>query len=218
MHPLACVPLLSLALLLAAPAPAAPRSPGEIAARLQAGCRQVDTLDAEFVQVLRSLSFGKPQEEHGRLRLRRPARMRWDYISPERKLAVVDGERSWLYVPDENQVIVGNLDEVKRGGAAGLLLTGEIDLARDFRIEAGAAAPAAGQGSIALVPRVAGEEFSRLEVLVDLKTGLPVRIEVHTALGEVMEYRFSRVRTGMPLAEALFHFEPPPGVEILRAE
>jgi outer membrane lipoprotein carrier protein len=208
--------LFSLAVLLAAPA--APPTPAEIAARLQAGCRRIETLDAEFTQVLRSLSFGDPQEERGRLRLLRPARMRWDYTSPERKLAIVDGERSWLYVPDENQVIVGDLDEVKRGGAAGLLLTGEIDLARDFRIEAGAGAPSAGQGSIALIPRVPGEEFSRLEILVDLGTGLPARIEVHTAVGEVMEYRFSRVRTGMPLAAGLFHFEPPAGVESPRAD
>jgi outer membrane lipoprotein carrier protein len=213
---LACVPLPALVLVLAASTP--PPTPGEIAARLQAGCQRIDTLDAEFTQVLRSLSFGEPQEEHGRLRLLRPARMRWDYTSPERKLAIVDGERSWLYVPEENQVIVGNLEEVRRGGAAGLLLTGEIDLTRDFRIEAGAGTPQAGQGAIALIPRVAGEEFSRLEILVDMKTGLPVRIEVHTALGEVMEYRFSRVRTGMPLAAGLFHFEPPPGVEILHAE
>ena len=216
MRALARVPLLCLPILLAAAAP--PPTPAEIAARLQTACRRIDTLDAEFTQVLHSLSFGEPQEERGRLRLLRPARMRWDYTSPERKLAVVDGEHSWLYIPDENQVIVGDLDEVRRGGAAGLLLTGEIDLAREFKIEAGAGAPAAGQGIIALIPRVAGEEFSRLEVLVDLGTGLPVRIEVHTALGEVMEYRFSKVRTGMPLAAGIFHFEPPAGVEILRAE
>ena len=218
MHALARASIVPLVFLLVGAAPPPPPSPEEIAARLQAGCRKVQTLDADFVQVLRSLSFGKPQEERGRVRLLRPARMRWDYTSPERKLAVVDGERSWLYVPDENQVILGSLDEVRRGGAAGLLLSGEIDLARDFKIEAGAGAPEVGHGSIALIPRVAGEEFSRLEVEVDLRTGLPARIEVHTALGEVMEYRFSRVRTGMPLAASLFRFEPPPGVEILRTE
>jgi len=214
----ALIPLVVLASTVTTlPATSAP-TPEEVAARLQTACRKLTTLDAEFVQVLHSLSFGTPQEERGRLRILRPGRMRWDYRSPETKLAVVDGARSWLYIPDENQVFLGDLDEVSRGGAAGLLLSADIDLGRSFRIEPGAGVPEAGNGAIALIPRVPDAEFSRLEVQVDLRSGLPVRIEVHTALGEVMEYRFSQVRTGIPMAESLFHFEPPPGVEILHAE
>src|ERR1700730_2349157 len=32
--------------------------------------------------------------------------MRWSYSSPEEKLFVFDGERSWFYVPEEKQVTV----------------------------------------------------------------------------------------------------------------
>ena len=51
--------------------------------------------------------------------------MRWEYRVPEEKLAIVDGERSWLYIPSEGQVLVGDLGEARRG-VARLLLAGLV--------------------------------------------------------------------------------------------
>jgi outer membrane lipoprotein carrier protein len=146
--------------------------------------------------------------------------MRWEYRSPETKLAVVDGARTWLYIPAENQVIVGDLDEVHRSGAAGLLLAGTVNLTRDFEIRPGPEEddPGPGTAVLTLTPRRPSGEFDRIDVTVSLETDLPVRIRVHAPLGDVMEYRLAGVRTGMPLDPSLFQFTPPEGVEVVLAE
>lgn len=213
--------LLSLAFALASAAPAPPASSAEVeraAGRLQEACNRTVSLEASFVQVLHSVALARPQEERGRLLLLRPGRMRWEYSEPERKIAVLDGQRSWLYVPAENQVFVGSLEEARRSGAAGLLLAGNVDLRRDFLLQPGPEPRGGGALSLTLVPRRPEGEFERLDVTLDPATGLPARIAVHLPLGDVMEYRFADLRPGVPLDAALFRFQPPPGTEVVLAE
>ncbi len=187
----------------------------ELVDRLQSATNSLQTLQAEFTQSLHTMSFGAPQQESGTLYLKRPMLMRWEYDEPEEKLALVDGQRSWLYVPAEGQVFVGDLAEAERGGIAALLLAGELDLRRDFEVtllldEGGRPV----SNSLSLTPRQPGEEFERIDLTVSAR-GLPSLLVVHGALGDVMEYRLSKVRTGLSLDPALFRFVPPEGVEVV---
>lgn len=196
--------------------PAADLDP--IVNRLQAAYERLETLEAKFVQTLHSVSLGRAQEESGVVYLQRPARMRWEYRAPEKKLAVVDGERSWLYIPAENQVLVGSLAEIRRG-AVGLFLEGNVDLRRDFVVTAGPADLGGKRtDAITLTPRTTGEEFTRIDVAVSRDHGLPVRIVVYGVLGDRMDYQFSALRTGRKLRSSLFEFEPPDGVEVVLSE
>lgn len=186
--------------------------------RLQSAYQRLETLQAEFTQSLHSLALAAPQRESGTLYVRRPSRMRWEYEEPEHKLAVVDGERTWLYIPAEGQVFVGSLGELQRGGALGLFLGDGMDLRRDFLVEAaldGDGKPLA--DALSLIPRQPSEEFESIELTL-ARSGLPQRILVHGATGEVMEYRLRRVRTGLALEDALFEFQPPEGVEVVPVE
>lgn len=182
--------------------------------RLQSAYDRLETLEAQFVQSLESLALGEPQVESGVVYLQRPARMRWEYQEPEEKLAVVDGQDTWLYIPAENQVYVGSLSALERGGATSLLLAGRVDLRRDFLIRKGEGSDPL---SLMLFPRVPNEEFERLDLILSPETGLPARIRVQGALGDVMEYRFAGIRTGVPLDAGLFRFDPPDGVELVPA-
>jgi outer membrane lipoprotein carrier protein len=190
----------------------------QIVQRLQSAYCGLDTLQADFSQSLHSLALAAPQRESGILYVRRPSRMRWEYTEPDHKLAVVDGERTWLYIPEEGQVFVGSLAELRRGGALGWLLGDGMDLRRDFVVRAvldedGKALA----DSLSLVPRQPSEEFESIELTL-AKNDLPRRIVVHGAAGDVMEYRLRRVRTGLALEDALFEFRPPEGVEVIPVE
>ncbi len=190
----------------------------EVVQRLQSAYRRLETLQAEFTQSLHSLALAAPQRESGTLYVHRPSRMRWEYREPEHKLAVVDGERTWLYIPAEGQVFVGSLAALGHGGALGLLLGDAMDLRRDFLVEVavdGDGKPLA--DTLSLVPRQPSEEFERIELTL-ANNDLPQRIVVHGAAGDVMEYRLRRVRTGMALEDALFEFQPPEGVEVVPVE
>ena len=46
-------------------------------------------------------------EATGKMYVRRPGKMRWEYLKPEPQLIITNGNRLWVYRPEDNQVMVG---------------------------------------------------------------------------------------------------------------
>src|SRR5947209_3612447 len=88
---------------------------------------------ASFTQTVESPGLPRPQIEKGTVYLLRPGRMRWAYDVPRGKLAVADGRRTYVYLPEERQVLVAPLDQ--EGARSGLsFLLGRADLIGSFSI------------------------------------------------------------------------------------
>ncbi len=49
----------------------------------------------------------------GRIWLKAPDKMRWEYQSPEKQILVSDGKTVWYYTPDLNQVMIGKVDDIR---------------------------------------------------------------------------------------------------------
>ena len=56
--------------------------------------------------------------ERGRLLIKKPGKMRWEYTTPEKKLFVSDGVKIYSYIPQDKQVIVAS-PAGRRGDDAG---------------------------------------------------------------------------------------------------
>ena len=85
-------------------------------------------------------------EESGRVIVKKPGRMRWEYQSPEEKLFVTDGSRSYFYIPIENQVMVSHHPRGAMGMGEGSpfeLLTGRSRMTDSFAFFASDAPPTA---------------------------------------------------------------------------
>ena len=76
----------------AAPAPGSDLNTAQVVAGLQAWLDGTRDLEGRFEQRIVSGAFGAGSTEKGKLALLRPGRMRWDYESPEKKVALVNGE------------------------------------------------------------------------------------------------------------------------------
>ena len=86
----------------------------EVVSRVQAWLDGTHTLAGQFEQVLISSALGAGLEENGRLYIERPGKMRWDYTSPERKVAIIQGDLTWFYIEEDEQMFLGRLDgEIK---------------------------------------------------------------------------------------------------------
>lgn len=180
------------------------------ARRLQAGLRQVRALVGRFTQVVESPGLPSPRIERGTVHLARPGRMRWEYDEPAGKLAVTDGTRAWLYIPEDRQVIVAPLR--LRESGIGMLLDEQAEIIREFTVTWDqAAAPAPRR--LRLTPRRPGASFDHLLVEPGPDT-FPVSIAVVDPLGGTVTWRFSLVRLLNEADPALFRFTPPPGVEV----
>ncbi len=49
----------------------------------------------------------------GRIWIKGPDKMRWEFQSPEKQILVSDGKTIWYYTPDLNQVMVGKIDDIR---------------------------------------------------------------------------------------------------------
>ncbi len=183
---------------------------------LQAWLDGTRDLECRFEQRLVSSALGAGTRESGRLRLKRPGRLRWDYTDPEPKTAIVEGERTLLYLPEDRQLVRGSLSS-EQGLVPSLLIgSGRIVELFEATVLGDGGSGAAGV-RVKLVPRSAPDGME--EVILSLRVpGFAIeRAEVLDPAGSRMEYVFTRMRRNAGLPDAAFAFEPPPGTEIVES-
>ena len=81
----------------------------QVAASLQAKYDQIRDFSADFTQQYESGVLRRKITERGKVQVKKPGKMRWDYTDPEKKLFVSDGSRIYLWVPADNQVTVSDV-------------------------------------------------------------------------------------------------------------
>ncbi len=171
----------------------------------------VTTLSAAFEQTVLDEEGRVSQRSRGRFYLERPGRFRWTYETPFRQEVVADGRQVWFYDPDLEQVTVRDVDAAL-GSAPALLLSGEIRLGERFRVvDQGREGERAW---IELRPKSDEDVFRR--VRVELEDGRLVRMELADNFGQLTRIRFFDMALNPPLDDKLFHFRPPPGVDVFK--
>jgi outer membrane lipoprotein carrier protein len=107
--------------------------------------------------------------EEGKVSVKKPGRMRWTYVKPERKEFVSDGTKVYSYIPLDQRVIVSPVSPANEATTPALFLAGNGDIVRDFT--SAAAEPAVpGTVAVKLTPRKNDPEFEYLVVSMDPKT------------------------------------------------
>jgi chaperone LolA len=199
-----------------APARTAAADPVAAARALETRLAAVQGVVARFTQVAESPALPAPQIEAGTLYLMRPGRMRWEYRTPPGKLAIADGTRTWLYLPEDRQVLSAPMPGAGRDSGIGLLLGAGPDILAAFTPRWGPSRAPGGPPTLTLRPRSADTPFDEVRIDIDAG-GFPSAIIVIDPLGGRVTYRFEAIRFEPRLDEALFRFTPPPGVEVQEA-
>jgi outer membrane lipoprotein carrier protein len=195
---------------------------------LESRYRGARTLKAEFFQRY-SDGSGGVSAESGIVYFSRPGRMRWEYESPEQKLFLVDGKNAWFYVPADHTVSRAKIRESSDWRTPLALLAAKTDLFKLCRqielagdspsSEDSDVQPAAGDAELRCVPRGPEEGTATADVLLEVDPkGWLARIVIHEAGNAQTEFRFGNWAENLPIPEAKFHFQPPPGVAIVDEE
>jgi len=189
-----------------------PREPSadDLVARIEARHRAARDLTAHFIQTYRSGMLGQEIVESGRLALKRPGRMRWDYEKPEKKTFVADGEAFYFYVPADRQVIVR--DQGGERGVALTLLEGSTPILEQFEVELEPVLD--GPPRLRLTPRAPDPDVEQVWLQADDR-GLIRTIEILDVQSNRSYFRFDELRTDRDLDESLFRFEIPAGVDVV---
>ena len=203
-------------LLYSAPALFAQVDLHELTARVDQHYDHIRTLEAQFSETY--AGAGMTRTESGRLLMKKPGKMRWDYDQPHPKLFLTDGEVAYFYVPGERQVRrapVRQLDDLR---SPLRYLLGKTKLQKEFdglSVAADSKPVTAGDVILRGIPKKMADRVAQvlLEVTPD---GLIARIVVEELDGSVTEFRFLRQKENVQIPEERFRFTPPAGVEIVQ--
>jgi len=177
-------------------------------------------LAADFVQVYFGPD-GRVIRETGSLLLKRPAKARWEYASPERKLFISDGKNVFFYVYGEKNATRSPIKETTDPQIPFLFLLGRGNLRRDFskiEIAQGESAISTGVLVLRLFPKRAPEEFKQLLVEVSTTSFEVRRMVIFERSGARMDFLLTNVRENFIAPDAQFQFAAPPGVTLRRAQ
>ena len=215
--PLALIALLALALPVGAVAPQTVQSPEQVASALQAKYDTVRDFTADFTQQYQSGILRKKTTERGKLQVKKPGKMRWDYASPEKKVFVSDGSTLYLWVPADNQVTTSAVPKQDEATTAVLFLVGKGNITRDFEVTF-TPSPPAGTYGLRLDPKLQQRDYDWLELVVDRKT-LQIRsLTAADRQGGQSTFTFTNFKENPGLADKTFAFTIPRGADVIKAD
>ncbi|HEY7639134.1 MAG TPA: outer membrane lipoprotein chaperone LolA [Steroidobacteraceae bacterium] len=191
-------------------ATAADQSPQAGQKRVETFLQGLESLQAQFKQVLTDRNGQSLEEATGTLAISRPDRFRWDYTKPYSQVIVADGTRIWIYDSDLEQVTVRKLDETLSATPA-MLLSGRSNLADNFKVT-----EAKSEGAVDWVrmePRRDDTDFKW--VRLGFEGAVLKYMQLADKLGQTTSLEFSQVERNPPLDPSRFTFTVPPGADVI---
>jgi outer membrane lipoprotein carrier protein len=200
-------------------AAAAPPTASELAATLQRKYDGVKDFSADFVHAYEGGVLRKQITERGKLQVKKPGKMRWEYTAPEEKLFVSDGVKMYSYIKQDKQVIVSDVPAADQATTPTLFLAGKGSLTRDFTpslVDAPAGSPPGSQG-LKLVPKTRQREYDWLTLVVD-PVSLAIRgLVTVDAQGGTSRFSFTNLKENVGMTDKAFEFKMPRGVDVVHA-
>jgi outer membrane lipoprotein carrier protein len=211
------VPIVALVLAMRTAGAQADLTSAQFADALQTRYDRVKDFSTDFVQTYRGGVLKKQLTERGRLLVKKPGKMRWEYKTPEDKLFVSDGVKIYTYIPQDNQVIVSSVPPENKASTPALFLAGKGSLTRDFAsslVELPADLPR-GSRALKLVPKTAQPDYDWLILAVDPKT-LELRgLEAVDPQGDTSTFIFVNMKENVGLSDNEFVFRIPRGADVV---
>jgi outer membrane lipoprotein carrier protein len=201
-EPMASLP--AVAALLAATLSASPEA-AALAQRVQGFYERTRDLEARFTQTYAYANLGRAQVSSGRLRVKKPGMMRWDYEKPTPKTVAVKGKRLVQFEPDENQAYVDEKFDASAMSAAITFLVGTGDLAREFDLSLDPS------GALLLKPKEPDPRVASIALTVGL-SGEVTETRVRDGSGNENRVKFERIETNRGLKDADFDVALPKDV------
>jgi outer membrane lipoprotein carrier protein len=170
------------------------------------------TADFEQESILKAMQV--TDTASGRLMIRQPGKMRWEYVTPEPQTIITDGNDLWVHRPEENQVLVGKAPALFGEGKGAGFLSNIKMVRKSFQVTLEPEESAA-RYRLRLVPNKATVDLTAVNLKIDKQTFDLVEIATFNVYGDETRIQLKNIDFGAPPAESLFRFEVPAGADIL---
>ena len=195
----------------------------EVVKQLQSRYERTKDLQADFTQRTMIEGFERPIMSSGKLYIKKPGRLRWNYLDPSVEDIQVNQDDIKVYVPEHKQVLVGKLTQMAASKAPLELLQGAATLEESFNIEP---TPGKGRGLggirlLTLLPKShegeAEKSLKRIVLEVFPKTYYIRKLSLYENSGNVASFEFSSLQANMGLSDSVFTLKLPADVEVVKA-
>jgi outer membrane lipoprotein carrier protein len=196
---------------------AAEPTAAEFAQAVQKKYDSIKDFSADFVHAYEGGALHKKITERGKLSIKKPGKMRWEYTAPEEKLFVSDGMKMYSYLPADKQVIVSSVPREDEATTPTLFLAGKGNLTRDFTatlVDAPKGMPA-GSRTLKLVPKARQRDYDWLMLVVDPATLVFRGLVTVDSQGGISTFSFANLKENSGLTDKDFTFKIPRGVDIV---
>jgi outer membrane lipoprotein carrier protein len=175
------------------------------------------SFEAEFIQESTIKAMDIIDFASGKIFVRYPGMMRWEYEKPEKQIIISDGHKLWIYRPADNQVMTGSAPAFFSDGKGASLLS-DIKLVRkkfkislenskeDFFYE------------LKLQPLAKNLDVTDIRLSVTKNTFTVIRIITYNSYGDENRIEFTNHQFDVKLDESLFSFKIPPGADVLQLD
>lgn len=195
----------------------------DVVKQLQMRYEKTTDLQADFSQKTKIEGFERPVTSSGKVYIKKPGRLRWDYLDPATEQIYVNQDDVKVYVPEHKQVLVGKLTHMAASKAPLELLQGAAKLDESFEIEPtkGRERAATGLPLLTLIPKGKEHEstqnLQKIVVEVFPKTYYIRTVSLYEISGNIAIFEFSNLKPNLGLGNEVFDFKTPPDAEVMKA-
>ncbi len=172
---------------------------------------------ARFIQASTIKAMDITDSASGKLFIKYPGKMKWEYQEPETQIIVTDGDQLWMYRPADNQVMLGKAASFfSEGKGAGFLsdirlLRKDFDIIlEDIRF--------GDYYNLKLVPREQSWDIAYVRLLVSRKTFRITQVFTYNAYEDVTRIELKDLKFNQTFGKNFFRFNIPAGVDVLRLD
>ena len=171
------------------------------------------TFKADFVQISYLKIMDQTQTAKGKVFIKKPGKMKWDYKAPDPQILTSNDAGIWLYMPEEKQVTKMQMENIYSSNTPAMFLVGKGKLSESFKVDN--VLNKNNLITLTLLPKDSEMNINRLLLFVNDKNYQITGSSVYDNLGNKTEIQFSSIQINQTISDNFFNFDIPEGVDIV---
>ena len=175
---------------------------------------------ADFIQKSTIKAMDITDQATGKVYIKYPGMMRWEYEKPDRQIIITDADQLWVYRPADGQVMTGRAPTFFSDGKGASFLSDIRLIRQKFDISLEQGQPAEGDlfHHLKLIPREKTLDISEIRLMVSRQTFNVLQVMTLNFYGDETRIDLINFRFGADLDDSLFSFTVPEGVDVIQID
>lgn len=196
---------------------------GNLIGHLQSTYQNIDNWQAHFSQATFVELLNKTISKKGHISIKKPGKLRIEYLGQNSKLYVSNGKSLWIYTAGDSQVEVYKKISKILAKEALSFLQGLGEVEKEFHVELyhlkkndESMMKKKNLYFLELTPLEVGSVIEKIVIGMDKKSYTVVETTLFNTSGNRTHYVFNNIQFNTTLPDHLFEFKKPKGVRVMR--